>query len=482
MARTAPTLVAAFSPPITVFAAAAIRQAVGTEDLDHECLVANLRSPLPRRDMRKDSPARSFAPISTILKAVPNGGASPPHAVSKRPYKHVMAILSVPCTSIDRIANEAILETAIAKTDKLSVVLRSEDSRSSRSLVSLRGYVGEIYSQLWDLVMDEFPGRGVPDVVVYPQNLPNTAPESWIDIQPDLDCVCTHDSLCGWVSEEATGRGERFRKQGGAGRGGLKEHVDALNAERLRRKLNPVVALPPERWPIGAQVQTAQDDKVIFLDDEPDAKSAILHALGLENVNGAGDYDIGQSSASDSSTSSGSSSNLFLSGAPISSNDLFESVAVGGTFDGLHFGHRKLLTIAVSSVQPMTGRLLVGITEDDMLKHKTCSEDILKYEQRAAGVYDFLKRLAPGCLNRIKIVPIKDRFGPPGQADLFFDALVLSHEVLETGYHLNKHRELMGLNPLYLLCTRRTEARGMSSTALRKARTQASNTPDKSTV
>ena len=72
--------------------------------------------------------------------------------------------------------------------------------------------------------------------------------------------------------------------------------------------------------------------------------------------------------------------------------------------------------------------------------------------------------------SRIRTVPITDKFGPPGHPDIFFDALVLSHEVLETGYQLNEHRKSIGLDPLYLLCTRRTEARGMSSTALRRAR------------
>ena len=70
------------------------------------------------------------------------------------------------------------------------------------------------------------------------------------------------------------------------------------------------------------------------------------------------------------------------------------------------------------------------------------------------------------------MVPIQDKFGPPGEKGSEFDALVLSHEVLDTGFALNEHRVSMGLNPLTLLCTRRTEAKGMSSTTMRKARAQ----------
>ena len=87
---------------------------------------------------------------------------------------HVLAILTIPATSQDRIANEAILEAALSKCLKLSVVLRSAHERDDHSLASLRRYVGEVYSALWDCAM----GSGnVKDVIVYPQNLPNAAPE-----------------------------------------------------------------------------------------------------------------------------------------------------------------------------------------------------------------------------------------------------------------------------------------------------------------
>jgi phosphopantetheine adenylyltransferase len=400
---------------------------------------------------------QAFAPSvitptrSSVVRHAQSNVTPPPAGVPAvpPPYKHVLAILTMPYTSLDRIANEAILERVLPTTNKLSVVLRCEGP--APSLASLRRYVGEIYSQLWDCAIGQ-QDPDIPDVVVYPQNLPNAAPESWITIQGDLDAVCSHDSIIGWVSKGATGRGRRFQSAAGQGVGGLDEHVAALNSERAGRKLAPVQALHvmDDSWPVGASA----DDYVVFLDDDAEDTAATA------GKNGKGTTDPDEPT-----------NELFLGGARIPPNQIFESVAVGGTFDGLHFGHRKLLTLAMSSVNPVTGRLLVGVTADEMLKKKENAEYIPCLKDRMDGVLSFLGRLSPGMMNRVKLVPISDSFGPPGQPDQHFDALVLSHETLETGYKLNQYRvKDLGIKPLYLLCTRRTEAHGMSSTALRRLR------------
>ena len=210
-------------------------------------------------------------------------------------------------------------------------------------------------------------------------------------------------------------------------------------------------------------------ESVVFVDDEP----GDLHKSTLWKTANKHIYMNGQVEGDDDDDEP--SSNIILGGArlPFNQKMLYESVCVGGTFDGLHFGHRKLLTLAVSSVNPLSGSLLVGVTVDEMLVKKKYAEFMPSFEERCRGVEDFLQRLAPGMMNRVQIVPIEDKFGPPGKADKHFDALVLSHETLQTGYELNQHRvENLQLEPLKLLCTRRTEAHGMSSTTLRKLRAQ----------
>jgi cytidyltransferase-like protein len=334
----------------------------------------------------------------------------PPKKQQKQQFKHALAILAMPYTSIDKIINERILETVLAsssKAEKLSVVLRCQnDNYAPPSVASLRKYVGEIYSQLWDTYMSNsaysemVDPYHLPDVVVYPQNLPNTAPESWIDIQPDLDCVCTFNALCGWTSEEASGRGQVFQNQNADGRGGLDEHVAALNAERKSRNLPPVQALHVQEDDEDDtchifQRPADEASYVTFLDDDDDEQQQQPEGeqrLEQQNYNRNNGYD----------------NDLLLSG-PVGvgdpgknkNNKLYDCVAVGGTFDGLHFGHRKLLTLAISSLHPLTGKLTIGITKDEMLKKKKYAEYIPTLQQRMNGVQSFLHRLAPGILKYV---------------------------------------------------------------------------------
>ncbi len=49
---------------------------------------------------------------------------------------------------------------------------------------------------------------------------------------------------------------------------------------------------------------------------------------------------------------------------------LYSMVCVGGAFDRMHYGHRKLLMLTVSSIQPVMGHLLIGVMHNKMLSHK----------------------------------------------------------------------------------------------------------------
>ena len=176
---------------------------------------------------------------------------------------------------MDRIANEAILEEAIKATrGTLSVVLRCRDKLSHRTPLSdLNSFIGETYSFCWDLVLEKvvaeeqtLDGKGnIPllDVVVYPQSLPNAAPEKWLYHRPNLECICGTDDMMGWHSVSLGAVGSQFIDQPGAGKGGLQAHCDAVNADRKQRGLKNVEPLNVS-LPLGGKPHP----DVLFLEDD----------------------------------------------------------------------------------------------------------------------------------------------------------------------------------------------------------------------
>jgi hypothetical protein len=80
----------------------------------------------------------------------------------------------------------------------------------------------------------------------------------------DLDAVCSHDGIIGWVSKGATGRGGFNRGRSGCGR--IDEHGSVEFGTRAGKVLAPVQALHvmDDSWPVGASA----DDNVVFLDDD----------------------------------------------------------------------------------------------------------------------------------------------------------------------------------------------------------------------
>ncbi|KAL8900926.1 MAG: hypothetical protein Q9192_000808 [Flavoplaca navasiana] len=73
------------------------------------------------------------------------------------------------------------------------------------------------------------------------------------------------------------------------------------------------------------------------------------------------------------------------------------AVAVGGTFDHLHVGHKLLLSMTAlvinSNIQPdvnVERSLIVGITGDKLLENKKFSEYLQNWQQRQAAVQSFL--------------------------------------------------------------------------------------------
>jgi pantetheine-phosphate adenylyltransferase len=116
---------------------------------------------------------------------------------------------------------------------------------------------------------------------------------------------------------------------------------------------------------------------------------------------------------------------------------------MGGTFDLLHRGHRKLLRKALA----VGNTVLIGVTTDRFARtlHKPHRFD--EYAKRKRDLERLLSRW--GVKSRAKIVPLDDRYGPTVRNPRI-QALVVSRRTLGTAREINAKRKRRGLKPLVL--------------------------------
>lgn len=124
----------------------------------------------------------------------------------------------------------------------------------------------------------------------------------------------------------------------------------------------------------------------------------------------------------------------------------FQSVCIGGSFDILHYGHRALLTV---SAMLAGRRLLVGITDNSLLREKLLAPLIQTREFRASTVKNFLQKIGLNMM-KLEICYLSDPFGPPAhQPD--FDCIVASPETVRVSLSLIVCVHFEYFSPYFLL-------------------------------
>lgn len=141
----------------------------------------------------------------------------------------------------------------------------------------------------------------------------------------------------------------------------------------------------------------------------------------------------------------------FLKDNSITEWKKYNNVVLGGTFDGLHNGHKILLTNALLHCQ---NSLTVGVTDDNMIKKKILSELVRPTSNRIELVKDFLQDIDP----RVELIipPIPDPFGP-SVVDPNLECIVVSEETVKGGEKVNEERAKKGLNQLDVLVVKLME-------------------------
>ena len=140
----------------------------------------------------------------------------------------------------------------------------------------------------------------------------------------------------------------------------------------------------------------------------------------------------------------------------------FKKVALGGTFDCLHNGHKKLLTLAASICDET---LVVGIMSDQLLANKKNAANIMNYNDRKLSVENFLMFIKPKM--HLDIAKLLDPFGPT-IIDESIEAIVVSSETIGGALKINSIRKEKGWQPLKIIISRRHDGASLSSTFIRE--------------
>jgi pantetheine-phosphate adenylyltransferase len=126
---------------------------------------------------------------------------------------------------------------------------------------------------------------------------------------------------------------------------------------------------------------------------------------------------------------------------------MYDTVAVGGTFDLFHKGHLALLMKAFE----VGNHVLVGLSSDEFVKNSRKPHGIAPYCQRLEELQAFLKE--NGLLERAEISPLTDAYGVT-LSDKRLDAIVVSEETEPRAKEINEKRKSLGLKPLPIVTVR----------------------------
>lgn len=119
----------------------------------------------------------------------------------------------------------------------------------------------------------------------------------------------------------------------------------------------------------------------------------------------------------------------------------FKIVAVGGTFDEFHKGHRVLLEKAFEVGE----KVLIGLCSDDFVQKMKKPHDIAPFAVRLEELRGFL--IKHGWLERAEIVPLYNTYGPAATSKRI-EVLVVSRETECVASEINMKRRAIGLTPL----------------------------------
>jgi len=121
-----------------------------------------------------------------------------------------------------------------------------------------------------------------------------------------------------------------------------------------------------------------------------------------------------------------------------------KTVAVGGTFDELHRGHKALLSKSFEIGE----KVVIGLSSDEFASKMGKPHITAKYAERFKELQAFLDE--SGWIDRAQVVPLNDPYGLTISGKSL-EALVVSKETESTARKINEIRAKASLPPLKIV-------------------------------
>ncbi|MDI6886417.1 MAG: phosphopantetheine adenylyltransferase [archaeon] len=138
-------------------------------------------------------------------------------------------------------------------------------------------------------------------------------------------------------------------------------------------------------------------------------------------------------------------------------------VAIGGTFDPLHDGHKKLLKKVYELSEG--GEIVIGVTSDTMARASR-NRVVLPYKVRAENIRQYMYK-EYGI--KVRTVELHDRYGITLDEDI--DYIVISPETYEVALKINELRKERGKKPIKIVKVEHAKAadgKTISSTRIKE--------------
>jgi len=111
----------------------------------------------------------------------------------------------------------------------------------------------------------------------------------------------------------------------------------------------------------------------------------------------------------------------------------YKKIGIGGTFDRLHSGHKKLLKTAFD----ISETVVIGVTVDSYVSGKVHAKILLSYKQRLEELKHYLD--FEGYKGRYSLVSLSDMYGPT-LTDTSIEAILVSTETQSGAQAINSER------------------------------------------